>query len=52
MKTVEEAGCRLNGNWRKKVMLAIKVVVSGSPNLKALLWRNIFKGRILNLDFY
>lgn len=33
-------------------MLAIKVIVADSPNLKALLWRNIFKDGIFNLDFY
>lgn len=33
-------------------MLTIKVTVAGSPNLKALLWRNIFKDRIFHLDFH
>ena len=29
-------------------MLAIRVIVAGSPNLKALLWRK----RIFNIDAY
>lgn len=33
-------------------MIVIKVIVAGSLKLKALLWRNIFKDRIFNIDFY
>lgn len=36
----------------KKVMLAVKVIVASSLHLKTLLWKNIFKDRIFNLDFY